>query len=330
MKSNRSAMAALWLAAGIAAAQTPVAGPSFEVASIKAAPPIDFAAIQSGKIRLGMKVDGAQVNFGGMPLQALLTQAYGVKPYQIAGPDWIMTERFDISAKLPDGATEDQVPAMLQSLLAERFKLMAHRENREHPVYALIAAKGGPKLKEAAPEADAPPNPAAEGGRGAISIPGPDGPTTIKQSPDGRGAVVSSKQFGTMRMSPGPDGVHMEASKITMAALADMLGPFTDRPIVDEAGLKGNYQVTLDLSLADMMNVARSRGLAIGPVGGVPGAGLAGAGPGPLGAGPVAADPSSGGSIFLALQKLGLKLEARKAPVETIVIDHLEKTPTEN
>jgi uncharacterized protein (TIGR03435 family) len=334
MKSNRAAVAALCLGVGIAAAQTS-GGPSFEVASIKPAAPLDPVSIQSGKVRLGMKVDGAQVDFGGMPLQMLLMQAYSVKQYQISGPDWLMTERFDITAKLPDGATQEQVPAMLQALLVERFKLAAHRENREHPVYALVVAKGGAKLKEAATDADTPPPPPAEGGRGGFSIPGPGGPTVITQGGRGGGAMVSSPQFGTMRIAPGPDGMHMEASKISMAALADMLTSFTDRPVVDQTELKGNYQVALDLSFADLMNGARSRGLPMPGPGPMPGGGpigVAGPGAGPGGAGPgaVAFDPSGSGSIFTALQKLGLKLEARKAPLETIVVDHLEKTPTEN
>jgi uncharacterized protein (TIGR03435 family) len=344
-KPKLTGMAALWIAANIALAQTPPAGPSFEVASIKPAEPITPEAFRSGRIRIGMKVDGARVDFGGMPLTELLRAAFGVKPYQISGPDWMGSQRFDIVAKLPDGATQDQVPAMLQALLVERFKLAFHRENHEHPMYALVVAKGGPKLKEAEPDADTPPPAAAESGRGSFAIQSPDGgQMVVTPGGQGRGATVTSKQFGTMRISAGQDGaMHMEASKTTLANLADMLSTFVDRPVVDQTELKGAYQVTLDLSIGDLMNAARARGLPMGPgmpmgpgaMPAVPIAGGATGGPMPAGAagaaGPVtiASDPS-GGSIFTALQKLGLKLEPRKAPVETIVVDHLEKTPTEN
>jgi uncharacterized protein (TIGR03435 family) len=111
----------------------------------------------------------------------------------------------------------------------------------------------------------------------------------------------------------------MEASRVTMAQLADALSRFVDRPVVDATELKGEYQVALELSMADLMSAARTAGL-----------------PGALPPGAVAAsaadaasEPSSG-SVFAAVQKLGLRLEPRKAPLETIVIDHLEKTPTEN
>src|SRR5216684_8699142 len=134
-------------------AQTPAA--AFEVASIKPAAPIASitpAMIQSGKLRLGVSVVGARVDIGYMSLADLIRTAYDVKPHQISGPDWMAAERFNITAKLPDGATKDQVNVMLQALLAERFKLTVHRETKERPVYALIVGKGGPKLRESEPE----------------------------------------------------------------------------------------------------------------------------------------------------------------------------------
>jgi uncharacterized protein (TIGR03435 family) len=323
----------LCVAAGLALAQAPAAGPSFEVASIKPAEPVNLEAIRSGKMpRLGMKVDGAQVSFLGLGIQALLTEAFDVKPYQISGPDWMQTERFDIIAKLPDGATEDQVPAMLEALLVDRFKLTFHKENREHPVYALEVAKGGPKLKEAAPDADAAPKADAESGRGGITIgAGPRGEQmTITPQGRGGGAVVSSRQFGTMKVSPGQDGtMHLEASKVTMASFTDLLGGFADRPVVDQTGLKGAYEISLDVSFTELISAARARGALTGmPI--VQGPPIPIAGPGGVPGGPVASDPSGGGSLAEALQKLGLKMEPRKLPVETIVIDHLEKTPTDN
>ena len=91
-----------------------------------------------------------------MSLADLIRVAYRVKPYQLSGPDWMTAERFDVLAKMPEGATREQVPEMLKALLAEPFKLAVHRESKEHAVYALVVGKGGPKLKESAPDADAP------------------------------------------------------------------------------------------------------------------------------------------------------------------------------
>src|ERR1035437_6542153 len=113
-------------------AQTPAAPLAFEVATIKVAETIGPAQIASGKIHVGMKVDAARVDIGYLSLADLIAMAYKVKPFQITGPDWMSAQRFDILAKMPEGATKDDVPVMLQALLAERFKLTLHRENKEH------------------------------------------------------------------------------------------------------------------------------------------------------------------------------------------------------
>jgi len=109
-----------------------------------------------------------------------------------------------------------------------------------------------------------------------------------------------------------------------MAAFAELLTRFVDRPVLDMTEMKGSYQVALDLPMQDLMAVARAQGVMGGAFGG-PGGGA----PGANTAVPAASDPS-GSAIFSAVQKLGLKLDGRKAVVETIVVDHLEKTPTEN
>jgi len=83
-----------------------------------------------------------------VPLKAVLMEAFKVKMEQIEGPSWLETDFFDISAKIPDGAARDQVPAMLETLLTERFKLAAHREDRVRSGYVLVVDKGGPKFKE--------------------------------------------------------------------------------------------------------------------------------------------------------------------------------------
>src|SRR5215471_2487187 len=241
--------------AGAALAQTP-GGPAFEVASIKPAPPISQLAqqIQSGKLHVGMSIDGARVDFGFVSLADLIAQAYKIKPYQLTGPDWMRHERFDVLAKLPEGASKDQVPEMLQALLAERFRLAIHRDSKEQPVYALVVGKNGLKMKESPPEADAPvapppanppvsaggppPPPPPGGGRGVFAVGTPDGPVSVK--PEGRGAVISGGPNGNVRMSLGENGnMRMEMSRMSLPRLADMLTPFMDRPVVDMTELKG-------------------------------------------------------------------------------------------
>jgi uncharacterized protein (TIGR03435 family) len=130
----------------------PAAGPAFEVASIKPAAPLNPGMLASGQTHLGMKIDGSRVDIRYISLGALIRMAYRVRTDQLSGPDWMNAERWDILAKLPEGASTSQVPEMLQALLAERFKLTLHRESVERGVYALVVGKNGPKLKEAAPD----------------------------------------------------------------------------------------------------------------------------------------------------------------------------------
>src|ERR1051326_8017822 len=111
-----------------------------------------------------MKVDAARVDIANLTLMDLMRIAYDVKPYQIVGPEWMRGgERWNVLAKLPDGALQEQVPAMLRALLEERFKLAVNKEPREHSIYALLVGKNGPKMKEA-DEGGAPsgPEPAAD------------------------------------------------------------------------------------------------------------------------------------------------------------------------
>ncbi len=287
---------------------------SFEVASIKASQAITPAMITSGKLHVGMSVDAARVDLGYMSLAELIPIAFKVKPYQVSGPEWMKAQRFDILAKMPEGATREQVPEMLQALLDERFQLKIHRENREYAVYGLMVAKGGSKLKEST-DSDPPSVDAATPG---ISI-GTGGDEFRINAGRGGGAVISS-QRGTTKVSPGPDGqMRLEMSKVTMAAFAEMLTRLVDRPVIDMTDLKGNYQIALDLSMDTLFNVARSAGVGVPAVGGR----------GEPGRPVDASDPSSS-SIFASVQQLGLRLEPRKTPFEFVVIDHVERMPSEN
>jgi len=213
---------------------------------------------------------------------------------------------------------------MLQALLAERFGLKVHRENREHNVYALVTARGGHKLKESPPDTGTPltppdaPSPSPNNTGGVFNING----TEVRVDNRGGGATVTTPENGAIRTSMSPDGqMRMEFEKVTTAQFAGMLTRFVDRPVVDMTEIKGNYQIALELSLADMLNVARASGIGLPPLGGARGGNPA------LPA--QASDPSSN-SIFTSVQQLGLRLDSRKAPVEVVVVDHVERMPTEN
>lgn len=301
--------------------------PAFEVASIKPAPPLDPAKLMAGRMHFGMTVDAARVDIGNTSLADLIRIAYRVKPYQIAGPDWMSSQRFDVLAKMPEGLSKDLAPEMLQALLAERFKLAIHRENKEHPVYALVVGKNGPRLKEAEPEAPAPPtgSEAAPSKQPGMVVGLGDSQVRVDRNPDGKGASVAGGPFGNMKFSMGEGGaMRMEFARISMPALTDFLSRFSDRPVIDMTELKGNYQVSMDIAREDMINVMRASAASMGiPL-------PAGHGPEMAGSPADAASTPSGSSVLAALQQLGLKMEPRKMPVETIVIDHLEKMPTEN
>jgi uncharacterized protein (TIGR03435 family) len=270
-------------------AQTPLTtpAPKFEVVSIK---PSHEAR---GLFRVALQPSG-RFEANNITVRFLMEQAYGLKDSQMSGaPGWIESEHFDIEAK-PDDAFLDQklsrderdrqISLMMQSLLADRFKLVLHHETKELPVYALVVAKSGSKLKEAPP---APPDADA-------AAPGPpNGPL----------------RRGGMQMRRG----ELIASGIPLDRLEDVLSHITGRPVVNHTDLKGLYDFTLKWT----------PGEGEGPMmmGGPPGPPPADAPPPP--------DPN-GPTLFTALQEqLGLKLESQKAPMDTVVIDRIER-PSEN
>jgi uncharacterized protein (TIGR03435 family) len=294
---------------------------TFEVATIKPAEPLSPQAMMAGKIKIGESIDGSRADYGYVNIEYLLTKAYGVKAYQVSGPSWIQSERYDVLAKLPAGATKEQIPDMLKALLAERFKIQIHHETKDHAVYALVVGKNGPKLKESAPE-----TPVADDGKAAqsgFSVSTNGAQTRVNPSSDGRGVTVKGPT-GNVAMSMGADGnMHMQASQMTITSFVEMITRFVDKPVIDETELKGKYDIGIDLSMADLQNIARSAGIA------VPGMGGGGRGGSGVAAADAASDPS-GGSVFQAVQNLGLKLDPRKLPIDVIVVDKGDKVPTEN
>src|SRR5262249_43578974 len=91
--------------------------------------------------------DPGRISYSNITLRRVLLSAYEVKSYQISGPDWLDTARFDITAKLPAATTKEQFQAMMRNLLETRFRMKVHRESRDLPIYALLISKNGPKIK---------------------------------------------------------------------------------------------------------------------------------------------------------------------------------------
>jgi len=323
--------ALLFFTSCAAFAQTTAATPSFEVATIKPAAPPATSMGPGGGMRIAIRAgarggpgtpDPGQITYSNMSLKNLLVNAYGVKTYQVSGPTWMDTERFDIVAKVPRDASKDDVKLMLQNLLTERFKLTLHREKKDLPMYALVVGKNGPKMKESPPDDpdakdaagpkdagadDAAAQKARQALETALRAGGRDG--EMPQLPPGGG------QGTRMMMMPGR--MSMTFTKQTMAQFAESLGNQMDRPVVDQTGLTKNYDFTLEYAPE-----SGGRGLMGIPLPTPP--------PGDGGT-PHEADSQSAPSLFTALQEqMGLRLEQKKGLVDLLVVDRLEKTPTEN
>jgi len=330
-------VAGLLLVSVAALAQTPVppgaaAAPAnkpklqFEVATIKPAPPLNPAAIASGKVKIGMSVDQARVDIGSLSIADLIQTAYKIKQHQITLLDWMKdpmsVQRYDIVAKLPEGATKEQAPEMLQSLLAERFGLEIHKETREGPVLNLVAGKGGAKLKPSVKEeAPAVPKDAKAGGN-VVNF----GGGTMRQNGNSMEVTVKD-QPGKMKMSMSEGKMHYTITEATTDRFAEMLTQFVGQPVINQTGLTGTYDIEFEMSMADMMAIAQRAGVAIPPDAA---RALSGGAPDPNRPADAASDPAASGGIFASLQQLGLKLDKGRGPVDHYIIDNVQKSPTEN
>ena len=252
----------------IASAQNAPIQPQFEVASVK----------RADQCRFNTSIDPGSVALLGVPLKSILVEAFKVRTDQIEGPSWLETDCFDISAKMPAGASREQLPAMLQALLAERFKLAAHKEDRQRSGYALVVDKGGPKFKE-------------------------DDQKANFMGKDARPGLTFYGAFGHGALK----GV------MTMATLAANLSTKGYGPVQDSTGLTGKYDIDLTWT-PDKAFEPRAVD-AIAQTATPPGAEI----------------PAPEPNLFTALREsLGLKLERRNVQVQFLVIDHIERIPTEN
>ena len=267
---------------------------AFEVASIKRSA---FSADDPTHHPMGGGYQpGGRLHMVNLPLKGLIEFAYAdhdaahwlplPSSQVIGGPAWAKTDGYDIDAKPAGNTDPKQMWLMLRRLLADRFKLELHRETRELPAYDLKVANGGLKL------------PAAKAA-GCVSFPPGTPPHPVPGKVD-CGYVSGPFSFG------GP--LHIQGRKVRVADLARELTNILGRPVVDETGYNGEFD--LDLTFAPDETLA----------------GFLEFGPGESSLPPAPDSPN----IFAALEEqLGLKLSSAKAPVEVLVIERAER-PTAN
>ena len=216
------------LIAAVVASVLYAAGPEFEVASVKPSSP-DSGVINSQTPSLNLD-PGRNLRFTNITLRDMIMLAYRVGAPQIAGPEWIRS-RYDVIAKVPDDAKRGDVPAMLQAMLADRFQLKFHREQKVIPIFALEVANGGTKLKDS-----------PEGDNGA--------PGCVRSFAETPGATLAAVCHS------------MTAADIAQQVQALAPGYFRDGPVIDMTGLKGTYEFRLEWVTRQEAN-AGSEGLSM-------------------------------------------------------------------
>jgi uncharacterized protein (TIGR03435 family) len=268
---------------------------TFEVASVKPTAPTSGARVRSS-MRGGPGTDDTErIIFTSVTLMSVLLRAYDVKPYQVTwkatGPDWLSSERYDITATIPHGATKEQFNLMLQRLVTGRFHLALHHEIKELQGYELVRGKNETKLKpstEAGPDVEVTEAPKTDAnGFPQLSAPG------LVMMEGVRGTAVVS--FLTARAQ-------------TLFALVDWLSKQFRLPVTDKTGLTGKFDFTLEFAPQ--------------PPGALPPPGSVER--------PDAPDESGPNLMTAVQQQLGLKLEPRKIPVDILIVDKADKIPTEN
>jgi uncharacterized protein (TIGR03435 family) len=217
------------------AAQAQTAKPAFEAASIKPAVPL-------GPLGMRFVINGGPgtsdpglYRCQNCSLHLIVLAAYGIRlPVQFSGPAWLENVRFDVAAKVPEGATKDEFLLMLQDLLAERFKLAVHREKREMPAYELVVAKNGPKFKASVPNET------------------PD----VDETPEENGKMKRDRDGYPVLprgviMAVVPGHARLRSDSQSMEWLAEMLSGQTGTPVVDATGLKEKYDFVLSWAFQD-------------------------------------------------------------------------------
>jgi uncharacterized protein (TIGR03435 family) len=281
------------LSMGLAAQVTVTRRPAFDVVSVKpdnaGGPPR-----QTG-------TDGNRFIAENVPLMLLIQYAYRgaagalLREQVLGAPSWLSTERFDIEAKV-EGKVKS-IPTqqnwqMVQSLLEDRFKLRVHRETRESPVYNLVVAKGGVKMKVSADQTIPLHDDDAEVPRqSGATLPLLRGEVVTTPRPSGETVIVG------MAIPVSPNLLSRRPHGLPPNSLITVLWSYSGRPVVDKTGLKGLYDYRLLFVPSTLI-----------------------ANPDTAGNNP------AGPPLFSAVEdQLGLKLESAKGPIEVLVIDSVQR-----
>jgi uncharacterized protein (TIGR03435 family) len=251
-------VAATLMTAGLSVfAQTPP--PAFDVASVRPAAPVDERGAKTRPHHVHTTPGNLVMRNIGMT--EAIQWAYNVEAYQVGGPAWMPEARFDIVAKAADPATDDQMRAMMQTLLANRFQLTVHHENKEMAGMALLVGKSGSKMK-------------------------------------------ASEDRGESVFEPQDKRKAIAFRRMSMHEFAALLSEPMHKPVIDLTDIKGTFDFTLDAT-----NYV----------------------PPPPAPGQPGEREDETYMVLRALQdQLGLRLEPRKFAVDMVMVDRVEKVPTEN
>ena len=262
------------------------ATPTFEVASIGLSPP---GAMSS------QRVTETRIDFTGTPLRALILIAFDKKPYELVGPAWLDDVRVDVRATYPPAATRKQVPEMLERLLIARFHLETHIEPRKVELYELQVSPSGPRFSIAEPKAQQPERTATPSGATFETVNG-----TESAAVTAKGLRLEKGDSVYTQRTTERGTTEIDAERLTMADLCNILRMNLDRPVVDKTGLSGAYRFKVELDRsAQAIRILHSLGLDLG-----------------------AFEAPSGISTFKAIESLGLMLNERRSPCHCRLSTH--------
>jgi uncharacterized protein (TIGR03435 family) len=273
---------------------------SFEVASVKPSDPNPTGPLGGTPFVLPAL---GRLTAQNVTLRILVMAAYQKQPFEIVGgPEWQNADKFDINAKAAEASpTTDQMLGMLQTLLADRFKLKLHTETREVPIYALVLARSdrkfGAKLK---PSTDDCPDFKVQQQQQleAIAKGGLQGLAAQAMKP----GETRPCAFGSYPAGPGLIGV--KASGQALSTLALVLTQLVGRPVVDKTELTGLYDFEMTIDLQTLARIYADLGINMPLPPGLP----------------------EGPSLMTLLQEdLGLKLDSQRGPGDVLVIDSAER-----
>ena len=297
---------AVAVAAGTVRAQIEQAR-TFEVASVR------LAGYEAGT----SVVTDSRVDLRGFRLLNLLWMAFRIEPLccadRLIAPNWLREVTVDIQATIPADGTRQQVPEMLQALLIQRFGLRTHVEARPTDGYELVIGKDGIRMKEAQAlnelEKVFPPGLSVPSARNSV-LETVDGPVRIMRLSRGQRTITERTMYD--RVSKERGIIQYDAARMTMSELASILTLHTGRPVIDSTKLTGVYNFSIELPTPPFA------------VQGLAAAGITTAVDGT----PI--NQPSGTSAVKSVEQLGLKLEPRRLAIDTIIVDGIERVPTEN